>query len=281
MSPKLEHVADKLRALMEKHDRAYNPSGVPFKGEKKRVEKAEDPEEPDAVRLSKPANAPADKTALAPDHTVPLTSSCELMVKGSELWVHGLADGIVSARQPLVQMWGEFVTGASAAEKRTIAKFKSKMQPVVLTSVESVAHFSLSTKKQDKFRTAPCCAKEFLTTLEELGFAGFTMECHNLVQSVQQGQRSTAFTLQPSGECFFHPLAFPAKKETVPKRDNVGSKMDFAKWTFPEGKHELGHVKLVPSWQFREEDNTILPAKPSVFLVKPLKVFKGEIFRIG
>ena len=290
MTARLDRLGGQLQKLIANHDQKWNISGVPYKGQKKRVVETVVDEDPFAVTL--PEGSIKTKAALAPDHTVPC-GKYELLVKGKDLWVHALDDVVLSGRQPLCQMWGEFVTGSTPSEKKAIAKNKSKMFPVLLTSVESEAYFSMDVKKAvPEFSQAASKLSAFLLHLEENGFAAFTVEIHQLQHRIESnpgysgpgssgpgssGPAASTYTIQPTGECFFHPLEFPPNKKDALSRDNIASIMDFDGWDFPAGKHTKNKLKLVPHWRYRESDNVLLPIKPQVFLTQPLRMAKGSI----
>ena len=283
---RISKMTRELETLMDDHNKRWNPSGVPFKGEKKRAlnEMAEDDQSKDAVKLE--SGGFDNKDALKPDHTIALNRSVELCVKDKKLYLHAVEDCIVSTALPLCQLWGEFVTGSSPQEKKTIVKNKSSMMPIEVKSTSYEGHWSMVTKKGSQaFKTKPTSLLHFLEHLEDEGFASFTFECHKLVQKIVDvplaGTRSSTFSVEPTSECYFHSFTFPDKRTSQPKQENFGSLMDFKQWDFPQGKHNAGHVKMVPAFAFNEDSNTIMPLKPHLFLVKPVKMANGQIAQIA
>ena len=57
--------------------------------------------------------------------------------------------------------------------------------------------------------------------------------------------------------------------------------MDFSQWNFPQRTHKLGRVKLGMTMNYDEEANSIIPAKPIVFLTHPIKMTKGSFVLLG
>ena len=77
----------------------------------------------------------------------------------------------------------------------------------------------------------------------------------------------------------FLPKSVLAKSK--PNKGNAASAMDFSQWNFAARTHKLGRVKLVMTMHFDEEANSIIPVKPMVYLVAPIKMKKGDFVLLG
>ena len=77
----------------------------------------------------------------------------------------------------------------------------------------------------------------------------------------------------------FLPKSVLAKSK--PNKGNAASAMDFSMWNFAARTHKLGRVKLVMTMHFDEEANSIIPVKPMVYLVAPIKMKKGDFVLLG
>ena len=64
-------------------------------------------------------------------------------------------------------------------------------------------------------------------------------------------------------------------------KSNAVSCMDFSQWNFVDLTHKKARVKLIPSLSFSAELKSIVPAKPALYLIDPVKVKKGEVVLLG
>ena len=79
--------------------------------------------------------------------------------------------------------------------------------------------------------------------------------------------------MKSNEDCLFLPKPVPAKSK--PTKANAASAMDFSQWNFSYYSHKLGRVKLVVTMHYDEEANSIIPAKPQVYLTEPIKDEEG------
>ena len=77
----------------------------------------------------------------------------------------------------------------------------------------------------------------------------------------------------------FLPKPVPAKSK--PNKGNAASAMDFSQWDFKACTHTLGRVKLIMTMHYDDEANSIIPVKPMVYLVAPIKMKKGDFVLLG
>ena len=162
------------------HNKVHNPSGVPFKGEKKRTDAEQRSEAEGAVSLEV-LGSTAEQ--LQPEWKLPGPEShFEVLVKGNDLYLHGLADGVVSARQPVAQFWGRYLCGST--DKKDIAKFSQHLLPWQMNSKDFEACFQVESSNTDpKLLDFPQHAQSlvaFLRHLEENAVVGVNIEVHEL-----------------------------------------------------------------------------------------------------
>ena len=101
--------------IVHKHDKDHNPSGVPYKGEKKRTDGPRSgKEEQDATSYAVEVNGPISRVEFE-DLFAGQQADHEFMVKDKQVWCYALEDCVVSGKAPVVRRWGEYLCGT---EKR-------------------------------------------------------------------------------------------------------------------------------------------------------------------
>ena len=114
------------------------------------------------------------------------------------------------------------------------------------------------------------------------------MECHDIAEikggpenpgPEVQGAEEIRYEIKSTEDCLFLPKPVPAKSK--PSRANAASTMDFSQWNFAERIHKLGRIKLVMTMHYDEEANTIIPVKPMVYVVHPIKMKKDSFVLLG
>ena len=288
---------EEVQKIVAAHNKIYNPSGVPFKGEAKRPA-APDPADAEAqnAKVYPPeSDGPKSRDEFEQESIiVGQTSDHEFMVKDGKLWVHGLQDCVVSANQFCVKFWGEYLCGSE--KKKDIAKFRKDNYMWEVSNYDFVAAFGTQKgpKQITEFKNyRPSKLSEFMAHLEDKGRVNVTMECHEIKEITEKaagssvqgqvpvpaGEEEVRCEIKSSEDCLFLPKAVPAKSK--PSRANAASAMNFSQWNFPERTHKLGRVKLVMTMHYDEEANTIVPVKPMVYLTHPIKLKKGEFVLLG
>ena len=120
--PKFARLKDKFLSLVANHDKKYNVSGVPYRGESKRsVDNSEDQE---AVPF-KDTDVKESRAALEAGGAIHYCPSLQpdvfelVVTHEGHLYIHALADGVASNQKPLCGIHGKYLTGAevTAAEK--------------------------------------------------------------------------------------------------------------------------------------------------------------------
>ena len=154
MHERLTKLHEELQALMTSHNKVMNPSGVPYKGEKKRTAEALDDNQDEDIEEASSIGKMMSELSL--DLVIGISKAVEFCVKGGKLCALAVEDVVLSAREPSCQMWGEYVTGNSPAEKKTIAKNKSSITPVVFGSTSMQGNFSMIASQSAKvYKNSP------------------------------------------------------------------------------------------------------------------------------
>ena len=124
--------------------------------------------------------------------------------------------------------------------------------------------------------------------LEDKGRVNVTVECHNIKEITETqavpvqgppGQEEVRCEVTSNEDCLFLPKPVPAKNK--PSRANAASAMDFSRWNFAERTHKLGRIKLMMTMHYDEDANSIIPAKPMVYLTAPIQMKKGDFILLG
>ena len=283
-----------VEKVIEDHNKAHNPSGVPFKGEAKRPAPQTDDgnDAKDAKTYEPEPNGPKSREEFEEAEIFPGQSSDhEFMIKDGKLRCHALEDCIISSRKPICKFWGEYLCGTE--RKKDIAKHKNQNYMWEMNSLDFLGAFSWqkNPKEIEPFKDhRPCKLSEFMTHLEDKGRVNFRIECHDLAEISESsgptvpgqevsGTQVTKFELKSSEDCLFLPKPLPAKSK--PSKANAASGMDLSKWNFPGRTHTDGRVKMEMAMSYDEEANSIIPVKPMVYLVAPVKMKKGDFVLLG
>ena len=91
-------------------------------------------------------------------------------------------------------------------------------------------------------------------------------------------QHPVNYKIESVEECVFNPKPLLDKHKV--NKANAGSRLNFAEWDFEKGTHTMNHIYMCMCLEFDESENTIKPARPGVFLVKPIKIKKGDITQL-
>ena len=307
ISAKIQTKTARLHQLMDAHNKAANPSGVPYKGEKKRPAEVQDSESQSAKEIPDAgAHSPTSRDVFTNEECVEgIHKDHEFFVKEGKLWLHALVDDIISNSTPLIYFWGSFLCASTPADKKEMQRSRAKCFPFALNSMDYMATFSVcrsSTKpgqESKPFNPKPITLGTFVYYLEEQNFTAFTVECHTLKEEKQavagvqgsgsaaQGSGSTPketqtnYVIQPTEECLFLPKGLPQNQKHKMTRFNAGSSLQHDEWDFQKGTHTKGLLQIVMSLEYNEEENSIIPLKPAVFLVDSIKVSKGKWYQLA
>jgi len=117
-------VQEEFKDLVAAHNKEFNPTGVPFKGPKRASTSGEAEVLEEEIAVPVPTSD-VTKAALQEKgkvQEIPVNSVFELLlVDSAELWIHGLTDGVISAKEALFPLVGKFLTGqpATALQKES------------------------------------------------------------------------------------------------------------------------------------------------------------------
>ena len=282
---KLEAVTAELDKAVAEHNKVHNPSCVPYKGEKRSAVQGprSDEAEGGTAKVYPPdPKGPKSKEEFDPTMVFPGNDTDhELLVKDGCLYVHALQDCIVSAQQPLVNIWGEYLCGSD--KKKDIAKHKAKHYMWEVNSMDLTATFETLGKGQvTPFENSDIATfSKFHEHLEEMGHVSVNVTAHELkeVSNDVDGQPVTQFEISVVDECLFLAKSLPPR--TKPLKGNAGSLMNFNEWNFKEGTHNMGRVLLVPAMAYDVLTNSVVPRKCGIALTSPIKAMKGDVVLLG
>ena len=178
-------------------------------------------------------------------------------------------------------------------KKKDIAKHQNDNYMWEVNSYDFVAAYGKQKgKKIEEFKNyLPCKLSEFMAYLEDSGRVNISLECHDIKEITEKaassvqgsdggtGVEETRYEVKSTEDCLFLPKSVPAKSKPV--KANAGSAMDFSQWNFKTRLHKLGRLKLVMTMHYDEEANSIIPVKPMVYLVAPIKMKKGDFVLLG
>lgn len=277
-------LGNQVQQAIDQHNKDHNPSGVPYKGEKKRTAtEGQEEEEKTAVTLE---CVDTTVSKLSPEATLPGPQGhYELLVKLPHLYLHALNDCVVSAQSPVCHFWGRYLCGST--DKKDIAKFQNQLLAWQMDSTDFQACFSVEDDsgkeglKQFPEHPQPLIA--FMRHLEEHSLVGVNIEVHEVKYSqkpdaLQPGQVTSEYSIKPTEECYF--LAQPLPKNTKMLMENAASVIEKNDFDWKTGRHSKGHVQMYLSLEFHSARNTILPRRPKLFLTKPVKLTKGKIVQL-
>ena len=112
-------------------------------------------------------------------------------MKDGKLYVHGLQDCVVSAQEPLLRLWGEYICGDD--KKKDIAKFKSQHYMWEMKTTDFVATFDTDIDRGNDETTlfrggTPSKLIDFFSDLEGKGKVNIKIECHKLEEEQSEVQ---------------------------------------------------------------------------------------------
>ena len=216
------------------------------------------------------------------------SSNVKVGVKDGSLYLLGVEDGVVTAKDALACFWGRYL--CDSTDKKDIAKNKDKL-PWKMTDTNYVASFTIATEKNPKadlvsFPASPQSLAAFLHHLHHLeknSVANQTVEMHELTYSqspnpLDPGKMTSSYTVKPIEDCYFLPQSVP--KNVTVSQENAASSVNLS-YNWETGIHQSGHVRILLSLEYSEERNTILPRRPKLHLVKPVKLFKGQVVKLA
>ena len=273
-----------LEKIIDEHNATHNPSGVPYKGDQKRPAEVDSLQEEEAA-VSLPALQETWE-ALKPDvELAGPSSNVKVGIKDGSLYLLGVEDGVVTAKDALACFWGRYL--CDSTDKKDIAKNKDKL-PWKMTDTNYVASFTIATEKNPKadlvsFPASPQSLAAFLHHLEKNSVANQTVEMQELTYSqspnpLDPGKMTSSYTVKPIEDCYFLPQSVP--KNVTVSQENAASSVNLS-YNWETGIHQSGHVRILLSLEYSEERNTILPRRPKLHLVKPVKLFKGQVVKLA
>ena len=278
-SPKFARLKKEFDALIEKHNKAFNSSGCPYKadGKKRSAEAGADEIEEDGesfpddcVVQSLEALGKA-KGAVTTVHSEQPELFRFIFTSKGELYLHALEDGIVSAKKPLFQTFGEYHTGDAEIEKAT--KRKALLYSWTMGSADDEAMWGHPSSWDPPFRKSPATFRQFVDYLAEQNVVTFDVACHEV-------SGEDAIQVKQVEGCAFEPKKLPGR--TVADLSNCGSLLPFASVDWEKGETKNGTMRLcmVLNYEDSQQQKGIFPSKPCWMLAKPKRILKGKCFRL-
>ena len=280
---KIARKQEALKAITATHDKKYNPSGRTFK--------ANNPSSSTVPRTTliaqedegEPQDWPAEQVyasmdAVSDDSLEAMPGSPSqytLHVSSTKLLIQAHEDGIVGTITPLCHVWGKYHTGTEVA---AAAKKKLSLMPLNVDSMDFIAYYSGLPSWEPQFTTKPTTLSQFVDYLESHDVTDFTFVCHE-VKTGTADDVEGPISVKNTEKCSFEPLAPPPK--TTLSHSNIGckikSKID---WNTGEAKGDLCQVRFHLQYSESSQLKGISPGKPALFLKKPMRVKKGQVYAV-
>jgi hypothetical protein len=217
-----EHWKTMLTKHVEAFNKDWNPSGIPFKGEAKRVE----PETPTAEEFQSKKPGTVYETAYKGSEGSRFKETCEviesfdsghqLLLKDSKLYVYAVQDTIVKDDKALGRLYCQFLSGDQ--KKQEIAKHKAASYMWEMTSTTSESFVFYVQKGTGAQAVAhndgkPDTMENFLRHLEDSEYLNVSVACHSLneVEDKTPGA-PTRWTIKSDEECLMLATDFEGRR---------------------------------------------------------------------
>ena len=278
-APKFARLKTDFEAVMDKHNKAFNSSGCPYKadGRKRNAEGAEMEEDgesfPDDCVVESLEALGKQQGALSTVHSrQPELFSFVFTSKG-HLYVHALEDGIMSAKKSLFQIFGEYHTGDAEIAKAT--KRKALLYTWKMESGDYEAVWGHPSSWDPPFQKSIAKFRQFVDYLAEHNVVTFDVACHEV-----SGEEPNQLQVKEVESCAFEPKKLPGR--TVADLTNCGSLMHFASVDWAKGETTDGTMRLCMALNYEDtqQQKGIFPSKPCWMLTKPKRIVKGKCFRL-
>lgn len=197
-------------------------------------------------------------------------------MKDSTLYVLPLEDGVLSAKFPLCNFYGKWLTAED--DKHQIAKHKATGSPWYFDEDGAKWCFTATAGGEPKLGTV----REAFDFLEGEDHTDVKLECHKVERQAKNNEDGSQVTwsIKNTEECLFVAMK-PKKNMQASQLETFASFMELKYFDLPKGTHKDGHVCVVQKAEYSVEDNCIIPGKPALLLVNPLKVQKDKIIKLG
>ncbi|CAE7218494.1 unnamed protein product [Symbiodinium sp. CCMP2592] len=252
-------------AVVAAHDKEFNVSGVPFKGQKRMAPLADESDPMEALLGLAPA---AETKAQLEKPLVEISAAdMDLLIDAKkQLWLLAKKSTIISCKKPLLLLWGEYIKD-DVLKKRQEANNAWLMEYKFDSPDMKAFHFH-ELGNVPAFEEGLTTIKSFLKFLEQHAIVQPSMACHEITVA------EDSYKINMTKECCFEKKPLPANQ--TPSANNGGSLLSFS-------GTDLGqHLKLVHRLKYNLTDSSkgIFPQKPGIFLTHDMKVEAGKLYRL-
>ena len=236
---------------------------------------AEDEEEASAKTIPRKPDDPQDRKsseAAAANFQSTSLDNLDGCAVGGHVFICSKSDIVAQASKPLCCLgpgkWLEKGAAANAVKNR---KEGDWLIPFKVVDDEQLFRFTCKPEFADvpPFPISPQPLHKFLAYLEENGVADAKIVAHSPIQRSDAGERKRYAT-----NVEYEVLFEPEKKK--PPAESV--------WMFDipfEHVEKSEHLRIVPGLEFAKKfQNTIVPALPWVYLKKPARCIKDEMYKL-
>ena len=278
---KTSEVAADFQAMVENHDKKFNPSRELHSGETLKRKAASAIQKPNADEIPYEEGAPDTKEKFLEvnKNTLVLEAVGQefLFTQKGELWCHGKVDDVVDTKLPIALIYGFYKLGANAEAEMSSGK---ALKFEIKASSDCVQ--CSSEVKRDACPEGLAPIADILAALDNP-----KVECHEVEPKFTKDDTGTIvaqdYDIKCTKLCSYTPQKIP--KEFNEDWENAATRLFMGvankNWDMTTLEHKLG--KVVVKWRLTHQDSNqfqgINPSKPGIFLKAPVKVKEGTLRR--
>jgi len=222
--------AASFRTMIATHNEKYNPSGNSFKPKRAAEESAATSVEARAVPL--PVASVTKEALTSKGNLVVVLGSqphFELLVQGGGLWLHGLADGVVSDQVALCGLGDyKFHLGSDATKYLTDSESLSCHFKITDDQFMSVFGVAEGHTMREVCPSAPMTLHSFMSFLERNSQVDTCIANHKVERQAAESGNGWTYKVEPEGDCVGTIVQKfgTTKKAAKPAWANVGALLD-------------------------------------------------------
>ena len=272
---------DEFANVIQKHDAAYNPSGVPWKT--KRPSDAplhEQPEKPEEPAPIAPVHRDGDPSTIdelenGTYKEIALDKSsgkCLLLQQDGRLWISGSEDVTVSEKDCIFQLRGKYKKAGAADKTRTTgtAWVEYKLDAGSMVAVD----FKTPLPDAAPFSTGPVTLESLLNYLEANGHVRVSLHLHKAAKAEGGGWQVTTDegAVLDVGVKESEDADFATVKISISK---ISSWLDISKLKQSAAAHIVHRLSFDPA------TNKLTAGWPGVYLRQRTALAKGSLLRLA